>query len=587
MELLSEFHFLRPLWLLAILPALGLVYLLARRDTDRTRWQQAVDAELLPHLLEGMGERGRRLSFAALLGTWIIATLALAGPVWERLPQPVEKRSDALVVVLDLSLSMYAEDLTPSRLVRARHKIADVLAMRREGFTALVVYAGDAHAVTPLTDDTKTITNLLSALSPSMMPELGSNVKDALALARDLLKRADHEQGRTLLITDEVADWRDVADGASREFPVAILGVGTEEGAPIPLDFAERPGHLKDDDGVIVIPRLDPGALRRAATEGYGRYATITITDDDLEYLLATPLSAFEDATIAVDRDFDIWADQGHWLALLVLPAALWAFRRGVLAVGLVLLLAGAPSAHAGFWDDLWLRRDQQAQAALEEGDPERAAGLFERDDWRGTAFYRDGQYGRAAETFSRLDDVESEYNLGNALAKAGELQSAIGAYGKVLEREPEHEDAAFNKALLESLLQQGNQSQDQSGSPDDSQASQSQSEEGTPSSGGQQDPQQRDRSRPEEQNAQNQEQEEQEHQQNEGQDPRDEQRAEQRRRQLELADAEKEERRQALEQWLERVPDDPGGLLRRKFRHETQQRYREGRTRRNREKIW
>ena len=582
-ELLSEFHFLRPWWLVAMLPAAALIYLLARRDTDRTRWQQAVDLELLPHLLEGLSERGRRMGLIALITTWTLAVTALAGPVWERLPQPVEKRSDGLVVVLDLSLSMYAEDVIPSRLVRARHKIADLLKMRKEGFTAVVVYAGDAHAVTPLTDDSKTIMNLLPALTPSMMPEFGSRTPEALELARTLLRRGGHERGRTLLITDEVTDWRGVGDGASREFPVAILGVGTVQGGPIPLRFADRPGHLKDDNGVIAIPRLDTASLQRAADAAYGRYATITITDDDLEYLLSTPLDAFREDTVTVDREFDIWADQGHWLAVLLLPAALWAFRRGVMVVALVLIMSGAPSAHAGLWDDLWSRRDQQAHAALEAGDPERAAVLFEREDWRGTALYRGEHYGHAAETFSHIQAVEGRYNLGNSLARAGELQGAIAAYARTLELDPDHADAIFNKTLLESLLRESSRSQDESGTRDNTRGSSAQSDQ-SQSAGGDQQQQDDPAQSEQEQDAQAKNQQQ---QQQEASDPRDEQQAEKSKQELELADAELEERRQALEQWLERVPDDPGGLLRRKFRHETQQRYREGRSRRNQEKIW
>lgn len=585
-ELLAEIHFLRPWWFLALVPAAALIYLLARRDTDRSRWRQAVDADLLPHLLEGLGERGQRMGLGGLLVTWIVTTVALAGPVWERLPQPVEKRSDALVVVLDLSLSMYAEDLRPSRLVRARHKIADVLNMRKEGFTALVVYAGDTHAVTPLTDDTKTIANLLPALTPSMMPEPGSQVDDALELARTLLIRGGHEQGRILLITDEIEDWRAVANGASSKFPIAILGVGTEQGGPIPLDFADRPGHLKDANGIIAMPRLRSAELRRAADAAHGRYATITITDNDLDYLLSTPLAAFEDAMIAVERQFDIWADQGHWLAILALPAALWAFRRGLLALVLVLVVSGAPAAQAGLWQDLWQRRDQQGHDALQAGDPEQAAALFERNDWRGTALYRGALYGHAADAFSSIEHAEGHYNRGNALAKAGELQSAIQAYSAALETEPEHEDAIFNRALIEALLKQNTESQDQSGSQEQSRGSSPQERDNERSSSGQRGQQPQDTANSDQdQNAEPEEQDA--HEQQQASDPRDEESERRSKQELELAKAEEDERRQALEQWLERVPDDPGGLLRRKFRHETQQRYREGRARRNPEKIW
>lgn len=584
---LSEFHFLRPWWLLALLPAAVLVYLLARRAIDRSRWQRAVDADLLPHLLDSSSERNQRLGLTALFATWLVTAVALAGPVWERLPQPVQKRSDALVVVLDLSLSMYAQDLTPSRLVRARHKIADVLRKRAEGSTALVVYAGDAHAVTPLTDDTRTIVNLLPALEPAMMPELGSRASGALGLARELLVRGGHDHGRILLITDEISNWHDVADNASADYPISILGVGTEQGGPIPLDFAQRSGHLKDDDGVIAIARLNIAEMRRAADAAHGRYATITVTDQDIDYLLSTPLAAFEDDTVAVERQFDVWADQGYWLALLALPVALWAFRRGLLAMLLVSVLIGAPRAHAGIWDDLWQRRDQQGYEALEQGDAAQAATLFERDDWRGAALYRDKRYGDAAEAFSQRPEADDHYNRGNALAKAGELQQALKAYTRALQIDPQHEDAAFNKALIEKLLQQQQRrrSRNQNGNQDQSQGSSSQQAQNA-SSGQEQDEQQSAQSQ-QDQDAQNQDEAQQQAQQRAASDPRDQDQGEKSKQDEQLAQAREEERRQALEQWLERVPDDPGGLLRRKFRHETQQRYREGQPRRTRDKIW
>ena len=220
---------------------------------------------------------------------------------------------------------------------------------------------------------------------------------------------------------------------------------------------------------------------------------------------------------------------------------------------------------------------------ALEAGDPEQAAALFEREDWRGTALYRGEHYGHAAETFAHIQAIEGHYNLGNSLARAGELQGAVTAYAQTLELDPDHEDAIFNRALVESLLRESSRSQDRSGTQDATRGSSAESDQSQSASGNQE--QQDDPAQSEqEQDAQAKDQQQ---QQQEASDPRDEQQAEKSPQELQLADAELEERRQALEQWLERVPDDPGGLLRRKFRHETQQRYREGRSRRNQEKIW
>ncbi len=584
--MLEPFHFVRPWWLLGIVAAVLLAAYWARRRVRGSHWEDSVAPELLAVLLEPAGQIStNRLPWIACAAL-ILAALGLAGPSWERLPQPVEQRGDAMVIILDLSLSMIAEDVVPSRLVRARQKVTDILRLRKEGFTALVVYAGDAHAVVPLTDDTRTIENLLSALSPEMMPVLGSNLAGALDIARQLLANSRVSQGRMLLVTDGVDRMSDATERRDPDFPLSILGVGTDAGAPIPLDFVNQPGEvLRSQDGQRIVARLDSQRLENIAEICYGRYRQLTLDDGDINDLLATPLPS-NDETIAVDREFDTWADQGFWVCVLLIPLVLAGFRRGTLVLlpmllvpGALLLTIAAPPAHAGFWSNLWERRDQQAFEAMREGEPETAAALFEDPDWHAAALYRSGDYPAAAAGFSGRSDVTGVYNLGNALARLGEYGAAIGAYETVLAENPDHDDAAFNKALVEKLLEQ--QQSDQQQSDRQQEQGQSNPEDDSQSQG--------EGSAQQEQNDQQPGQRDQQEQDTDQQPTESEQTAsDEAQPEAQETEASRDERQDAMEQWLRRVPDDPGGLLRRKFQYETNQRLRRGEYRtRDSEKIW
>ena len=582
-EALQAFHFLRPWWLLGALPALVLTALWARRRWAGTPWRNAVAPNLLDVLLEdGASARGRWAPWLVALAL-LLGALGLAGPTWERLPQPVEQRNDGLVILFDLSLSMYAQDLAPSRLSRAQHKITDVLRRRTEGFTALVAYAGDAHVATPLTDDVRTIENLLTALNPAMMPVLGSNPGAAMDLAEELFRNAGLERGRILMVTDGVDAVAEVTDRCDGHHPLSILGIGTAAEATIPLDFMGQPGkHLTDQRGVLVRAPLDAERLRTLAQVCRGRYSDIGIGEADIAHLLAAPVPGEADS-LEVERSFDAWADLGYWCALALLPFLLASFRRGFLA-GLAVALLGnlvpAP-AQAGLWEDLWSRRDQQGYEALDNGQPKAAAELFRNQGWRNTARYRGEDYQGAAAGWREGGGATSLYNLGNALAMLGDYEAASEAYAEALAEAPDHEDAAFNKQLLEQLLQQrqaqqtaqsGDQeeTQDQEGGGQ-GQSSQQQQAQAEASAGAPQEDQSRNASpqaAPERQG--------------------EEEAAESDQAQAALGAAERSEQREALEQWLRRVPDDPGGLLKRKFQHETNQRLRRGDySDRQQEKVW
>lgn len=636
-EWLTSFHFIRPLWLLAIVPATVMVWLLLQRKAGQSGWRNAIDDTLLEHLSDGFAGRTNRAPYYGLWLALLISTLALAGPSWQKLPQPIHQRQDALVIVLDLSLSMLAEDIQPSRLVRARHKVLDILNQRREGVTGLVAYSGDAHVVTPLTDDTPTIANLVPSLSPLMMPVVGSNPLAGLELARDLFTSAGVNRGRVLLITDGITqqDIDEIDDQLSENnLELSILGVGTADGAPIPADK----GYLRDRNDNIIVPRLDRHNLEKLAANNNGRYIDSAIDDRDIKFLLPPTLPGMDEDSIVSERQFDQWLDRGPWLTLLLIPAAALAFRRGwLLTLALPLLLTPRPSV-AYEWQDLWQTPDQRAQSQFQKGDAADAATRFEDPAWKGSAYYRAQDYAAAANQFSHLDTPAAHFNRGNALAKSGNLQQALEAYNKALAQAPDMEDAQYNKQLVEALLkqqqeqqqqdQQGDQQQDQQQNQQQSSQNQSrqqqnqqqaqqqqgqkqqgQQQSADSSGSGQQSSGQHqesaatnsgqggsDQQQPEQQSQSATHDEAGEQAQESGQSrataqqnsdtPQDQQTqdmqtAQQSNRepatdpsdsqQQVAVDSQTEQRRQATEQWLRQIPDDPAGLLRRKFSYESQ----------------
>ncbi|TXS93062.1 VWA domain-containing protein [Parahaliea maris] len=606
---------MRPEWLWALLPALLLGWALAAAHKRSGSWTAVIDPALLPYLVSESSTGKRRNLLPWLLLAWLLACVALAGPSLRKIPQPVQQRQDALVVVLDLSYSMKAADLVPSRLDRARQKILDLLKQREEGQTALVAFAGDAHVVTPLTDDTGTIANLLPALNPDMMPLPGSDAASAVSLALELLRSGGALDGRILLITDGVArdQHNDIAgalDAAGVE--LEVMGVGTASGAPLPLPDG---GFLKDAQGTIVVPGLDSGSLATLAERSRGRYMAMQVDNSDLERLAHPPALPGRERLSDSERRADHWEDQGYVLVLLLLPVAVFLFRRGVLLGLLALLWLGNPqAARAQSWDDWWLTPDQQGQRALEAGDAEQASELFDNSAWAGTAAYEAGNYEGAAQRFAEGDSADDWYNRGNALARAGKLDEAIAAYTESLDRQPEQADAQANLELVKQLKeqqeqqqqnqqnqdgeqdqqdqnQQSNDSQQQDQQQNQQQNQQKGDQQNTDSESGQDqqprdDPASEDDEQPQaDAQAGNQEEEEDEQQQA-SPTPQDQQDGEGQEQSSAPVSAEQAERDQALEQWLRRVPDDPSGLLREKFRYESRQRLQQGETPRD-EQNW
>ncbi|MDX1380940.1 MAG: VWA domain-containing protein [Xanthomonadales bacterium] len=558
-------HFLRPLWLAALPLAVLLPWWWRRSRRPAGDWARVCD----PHLLNWLSvQQGGEDSHRALRhgGPWLaglalaIATVALAGPSWQKLPDASWSARDARVVALDLSRSMLAEDLRPNRLTRARFRVADLLEATEEGQVGLVSYAGDAFVVSPLTNDMNTIANLLPALQPDIIPVAGSRADRALALAAELLERSGFARGEILLVTDSV-DSRDAARARElrdRGIHTSVLAVGTAEGAPIPSGG----GFVNDRAGNVVIARLNRPALREVAEAGGGRYVELGAGGSTGALWLDQDGSEFARRDDALGER---WKDAGPWLVLALLPLALVAFRRG-LFFALPLLLAGGLAlpgeASAGWWEDLWLTEDQQAWRALAEEDPTRAAALAQDPALSGEAWYRSGEYANAQDAFAREPTADAHYNRGNALAHLGQYDAALAAYDEALTLQPGMEDAVHNRALVEQLKKEQERREQEQQQGEQGQSSEDQAGEGEPTDDPQGDP-----------SEQSDQQEGQQGEQDEAAEPQEGQQegAEQQPGEpgAELEEAWTEEDAQAMEQWLRRIPDDPGGLLRRKFRNE------------------
>lgn len=633
MVILNNLHFIRADWFYAFIPLLLYLLLASNKSQSNRNWFSVIDQQLLPYVLTAGDNKRRRYPLLLIFIAASLCITALAGPVYKKLPQPVYREQSSLAVLMDLSQSMNATDIKTSRLVRAKLELLDILKTRKTGQTALIVYAADAFVVTPLTDDNATIANLVPALETDMMPAQGSNLTVALAKTVSLFNQSGIVKGDILVITDDIRprDKDAIKDLPSQGFRLSILGIGTTEGAPVPLES----GFLQDSDGAIVVPKLYPEKLQRYALSAGGLYTGLQADDSDIDKLTQIfQSSEIIQENITDDLSADVWQEEGHWLLLpLLFFAALWA-RKGWLAIVLIFILPLPQPAYADAIDtarhyldteNLWSSPDQKAMKAFDAGDVETAAEGFSQTDWKASAYYRKGDYQAAADTLEKTEHSDGFYNRANALAKLGNFEEAIKAYDSAIELDKDNKDAVYNREQVKQALQQqdseqqnspqddseqdqsgqekSDQQQDQQKEQDDQDSEQQDSQSQSSEEKSQQDKQseqsqensqakedqqqaeqelkQRDAEAEKQQQQEEQEQYEKDQQQQDKQDNAEQEsdsventESEDKPEEIEVnpMEASITEEEKATEQWLKRIPDDPGGLLRRKFLYQYQQ---------------
>jgi Ca-activated chloride channel family protein len=496
--MLSDFNFGAPtfLWLLLALPLIALIHRYGGgTQAASDRLKDFIDPHLLPHLLRRRSMVQKKTPWPLILWSlaWIFGCLALAGPRWNYTDVEASKPNRSLVIVLDLSKSMDAQDMKPSRLGRAKEEIGDILDMEKGLNVGLVAFAATPHLVVPPTDDMGTIRYLLPSLDTSLITLQGSRLQPALTMAGHMLDAIKGGQKSILVVSD--GGFEDTAD-AMTAIPSGVqvytLGVGTPEGAPIPAEG----GFIKDGSGATVIAKREDGKLRAIANAGHGIAVTADYSDASARALLDHIEGGGASVSTSAGRTVRVWDERFYIAGLLMGLAMLPWFRKGLIVpvVVLALLTATPHPAHAGILD--WFRNpDQQAQADYSHGDYSGAAQKFGAPYQKGVAQYKAGQYDKAVQSFdaAKTSGPDAQYNLGNAELLKGDPQSAIDSYNAVLKARPGDKDAARNLAVAKKLLQQQKQQQNKQSSNDkhnqqqqQNQQSGSQGDKNQPQKGGQ-----------------------------------------------------------------------------------------------------
>ena len=634
---MSDFHLLRPEWILLILPLAILFFFKQIKPLKAGNWQTVISPRLQQYVLFNTKQKtSQRFTQIALWASALIAILALSGPSWQKQSSEVYRSQQGLIIGFDLSLSMTSQDVAPSRVQRAKYKIMDVLKAQRGQNIGLIAYAGDAHVVSPLTQDTNTVKSLLAPLDPYIMPSQGSNLVSLANETANLFEQAGSSPRTLLLITDGV-ETRDIQPAAqilnSAGIRLAILAVGTEQGAPM----VQPDGRFfKDGKGQVIMPPLEWENLQQLASATGAQIKRLSNNDRDITALLSsvTQLEQFKKDDDE-KMEFDQWLDSGYWLVLPLLVLCLGAFRKGIiLSIALMIFIGPKDSFAQTTLPDVLLNGDQQGEKYFEQN-PAKAAESFSDLKWKASSLYKAGDYQRALDIWQQFDDAQSLYNQGNALAQLQQIDKAIAAYEAALKKQNDLEDAKANKALLEQLKQNQDNSQQQNQDGSDSQDSSEQNQDSSESSD--QNSEQQNQS----QNSDSKDAQSQDSQSSDSNEPQENQRdsdqqsaqasdtntqsenpleqaqtEEEKQRQAEM-DAQKEqmaqqtqdeqnnenegeqgslqaqpksqadlEQEQAMQQWIQRIPDDPGGLLRNKFLYQYQQR--QGNTEQNGErKPW
>ncbi|MEZ8100454.1 VWA domain-containing protein, partial [Vibrio bivalvicida] len=439
---MSSFLFLYPQWLIATLPWMGLIYWLTRRNRSQTL--------IAPHLAKAMGLQVTQTSKIALnlmAVCGLITIVALAGPSFSKQERPSFVNTSARVVVMDMSMSMYATDIKPNRLTQAKYKVSDLLENWQEGSTGLVAYAGDAYRISPMTSDSLTIANQVPNLSPELMPYPGANAAAGVELAIQMMTNIGLAQGNIVLVADDIDDQeRDDIQSllSGTNWQLVLLGMGSRSGAPIKLSDGTL---MTKASGQPVVAKSNFDNMRALASSLDGYFVPVQITNSDVEKI--TQLTSHIDSTGNMNKDQSVTEqiNQGYWLLPLLIVPALLLFRRGILfSVALIFipLLSPKPAMATP-----WLNQDQQAMQYFENKEYDKAAEQFSQQEWKGIAQYQAQNYEGAIKSLKGATSQEGRYNLANAYAQNGQLDEAENLYQSILNQDPSNQDAKHNLEVV------------------------------------------------------------------------------------------------------------------------------------------
>lgn len=560
-EFIGNFHFLRPLWLILLVLPVYFYWKFFRGINNKSSWENVCDKKLLNYLLiRGSSTQRRLIAVLSLLG-FIGAILALSGPSWRKQEAPTMTPENPVMIVLNVSTDMDIDDIQPSRLERAKYKIIDMLNGLKSAQTGLIVYSGEPFLITPITDDSGIIKNLLPVIDFKIMPTNGDRLDRAIALATEKLKSGGYFNGNIVVFTADVGQYFDKALEAARQakdqhYAVSVIGVNAESNEKLKL----------------------------VSQYGGGVYEPIAGNDTDIQKLDNFINERISELRLSENKQ-STWIDEGYYLTIIPFLCCLYFFRKGIFVI--LALLAFSTQAEAGFF----LNNNQEALKAYDAGDYKTAGEKFENSAWKASALYRQGNYNAAYEHFGKANDATALYNQGNALAKGGKIKEAIAKYEEVLKLEPNHEDAKFNLEYLkkEQEKQQQNQQQQQN-SEDQQEQSQSDENKSQNNSGDDNSAQNQQSPQNNEQNEQPDEQKQDDNQQatspENNQEPQGDNNdqngdiQDQKGEEAEDQNQEKDkkpsggdvqegeedkydEKRQARAQQYREIPEDPGGLLR------------------------
>lgn len=450
---LGDFHFLRPEWLWAFAPAIFATILVLIASKENKKWKDIIAPALRPFMFTKAKSSVISSPVINYLIIISICILGVSGPAWNKVEVPGSKSEAVLMIAMDASHSMLAEDVQPSRLERAKFKVKDLLNANPGSRVSLYAYAGTPHTVVPFCSDYKLITHHLESLTPGIMPIQGSNLEGMMALADSVFHTI--KAPSTLLIVTDTPEEKDVAPlinfVESTPHRLEILAIGTPQGTTIPKNKYKTP--LKDKQGNVVISKLDSKVLLELETHPKIHINTLTLDNSDM-VALAQNIKENLDYQANDEESEEEWQDMGYLaVILLAFLFPLW-FRKGWMLqyAWIPVVLCMFPSCgKTSTWEDLWYTKDYQGQLLYEEQEFEDAGNTFETPYNQGVAYFKSGNYDAASQAFEKDSSSNSLYNLGLSYTKLGRYDDALKVITLASELEPGN--AMFEKAKEQAVL--------------------------------------------------------------------------------------------------------------------------------------